>query len=100
MDHKFSEIDCHVTPLFNFFSGSTSTNAQCIGDYFSIGTYKCLNFSVALGCGSTVSENNTYFVSSSTTSGACTLKICECSDNICQVCPNPSNSTQIIVGRS
>jgi len=43
----------------------------------------CCTF--ALGCGSTVSENNTYFVSSSTTSGACTLKICECSDNICQL---------------
>ena len=27
MDHKFSEID-HVTPLFEFFSGRTSSNAQ------------------------------------------------------------------------
>merc|ERR1711936_42063 len=43
----------------------------------------CCTFT--LGCGSTVSENNTYFVSSGSTTGSCTLKICECSDNICQL---------------
>jgi len=37
------------------------------------------------GCGDTVSENNTYFESSGSEVGSCTVKICPCSDNICQL---------------
>ena len=41
---------------------------------------------VSLGCGATISENNSYFVSSgSSSSGDCRLKVCQCNDNICQV---------------
>ena len=44
-----------------------------------------LNFTVAIKCGTTVAENNTYFESGGSESGSCTVKICPCSDNICQV---------------
>ena len=40
---------------------------------------------VALNCGSTSTENNTYFESRGSESGSCRLKICPCNDNICQV---------------
>ena len=44
-------------------------------------------FKVSLGCGATISENNSYFVSSgSSSSGDCRLKVCQCNDDICQVC--------------
>ncbi len=55
---------------------------------------RCLTFegvtslfiSVSLGCGSTTSENMTYFESGSTVnSGACRAKICKCNSNICQM---------------
>ncbi|XP_059097580.1 uncharacterized protein LOC131891908 [Tigriopus californicus] len=36
-------------------------------------------------CGGTLSENGTYFESNGGETGACKLKICPCSDNICQV---------------
>lgn len=42
----------------------------------------CCSFSV--GCGSTVSENNTYFRSTSF-STPCVLTVCKCSTNICQL---------------
>ena len=46
-----------------------------------------LFFKVSLGCGATISENNSYFVSSgSSSSGDCRLKVCQCNDDICQVC--------------
>ena len=45
---------------------------------------KCL-FSVTIGCGQTSSENCTYFDSSSPTAGACSVTICPCSNDICQV---------------
>ena len=50
-------------------------------------------FSVALNCGQQSSENNTYFESKGTESGSCTLKICPCNDNICQVFLNPKKRT-------
>lgn len=40
---------------------------------------------VQKGCGDTSSENCTYFQSSGTEVGQCRLKICPCSDNICQL---------------
>jgi len=43
----------------------------------------CCTF--ALNCGQQSSENNTYFESKGTESGSCTLKICPCNDNICQL---------------
>ena len=70
---------CSVPGMYLYFIGIKVRNLKID---FNPG----LNFSVTLGCGSTVSENNTYFVSSGSTTGSCTLKICECSDNICQVC--------------
>ena len=42
-------------------------------------------FTVAIKCGTTVAENNTYFESGGSESGGCSVKICPCSDNICQV---------------
>ena len=41
--------------------------------------------SVTLGCGGTSSENCTYFQSGGQEVGQCRLKICPCSDNICQL---------------
>jgi len=43
----------------------------------------CCTF--ALNCGSTSTENNTYFESRGSESGSCRLKICPCNDNICQL---------------
>ena len=43
---------------------------------------------VSLGCGATSSENCTYFESTSnsgTNAGACRMKLCKCSPDICQV---------------
>ena len=41
---------------------------------------------VELGCGQTTYENCTYFVSSGTVdAGECRLRVCQCSDNICQL---------------
>ena len=36
-------------------------------------------------CGDTIAENNTYFESQGSEAGNCALKICPCSDNICQL---------------
>ena len=40
---------------------------------------------VQRSCGDTSSENCTYFQSSGTEVGQCRLKVCPCSDNICQL---------------
>ena len=41
---------------------------------------------VEYGCGSTTSENCSYFVSSSSVNaGQCRLRVCPCSDDICQM---------------
>ena len=40
---------------------------------------------VQLSCGQTSSENCTYFQSSTNEVGQCRIKICPCSDNICQL---------------
>ena len=41
---------------------------------------------VELGCGQTTYENCTYFVSAGTVdAGECRLRVCQCSDNICQL---------------
>ena len=44
-----------------------------------------LHFSVQLSCGGTSSENCTYFQSDGNEIGQCRIKICPCSDNICQL---------------
>ena len=41
--------------------------------------------SVTLGCGGTSAQNCTYFQSGGQEVGQCRLKICPCSDNICQL---------------
>ena len=52
-----------------------------------IKTRVLLTFLVVLGCGGTANQNCTYFQSSSTIqSGACSIKICKCNSDICQVC--------------
>jgi hypothetical protein len=45
------------------------------------------SFSVVLGCGSTIAENCTYFQSatSNQATGQCSVSICKCSSDICQV---------------
>eukprot|EP00095_Tigriopus_kingsejongensis_P011400 maker-scaffold68_size422247-snap-gene-3.21 protein:Tk11400 transcript:maker-scaffold68_size422247-snap-gene-3.21-mRNA-1 annotation:"hypothetical protein GUITHDRAFT_74010" len=58
------------------------------------------------GCGTTTSENCTYFESDGTSSGICTLKVCRCNDSICQLrldfdtfmISGPSTSTEIVAG--
>ena len=40
---------------------------------------------VTLSCGGISSENCTYFQSSGQEVGQCRIKICPCSDNICQL---------------
>lgn len=44
-----------------------------------------LTLSVQKSCGDTSSENCTYFQSSGSEVGQCRIKICPCSDNICQL---------------
>ncbi|XP_059081532.1 uncharacterized protein LOC131879276 [Tigriopus californicus] len=59
----------------------------------------CCIFSAT--CGQTTRENCTYFDSSTVSSGACSLEVCKCNDNICQlrldfnsfVIAGPSTST-------
>lgn len=56
------------------------------------------------GCGTTTSENCTYFESSNPSAGACVLEVCKCSSDICQlrldfnqfVITGPSSSTQSV----
>jgi len=43
----------------------------------------CCTFT--LSCGSSISENNTYWESGGSESGSCDVTICPCSDNICQL---------------
>ena len=43
----------------------------------------CCTFSAT--CGSSTSENCTYFESTGSESGSCSIDICRCSDNICQL---------------
>ncbi len=38
-----------------------------------------------MNCGDVTTENCTYFDSSSPRAGACSVMICPCNDNICQV---------------
>jgi len=58
----------------------------------------CCTFT--LGCGSKIAENNTYFQSSSTTvpGGQCSVTICECSTDVCQL--RLDFSTFVIAGPS
>lgn len=57
-----------------------------------------------MGCGGRSNQNCTYFTAAATAntqSGACTLKVCPCNSNICQVgaieSPRLNGSTQIII---
>ena len=63
------------------------------------------DYSLVIGrCGDTISQNNTYFESRGSESGSCTLKICKCSTNVCQLrldfetfqISGPSTSTQSV----
>ena len=38
---------------------------------------------LSLGCGATVTTNNTYFASSSGASSPCAAKVCKCSSSVC-----------------
>ena len=40
---------------------------------------------VVLGCGGTTNQNCTYFQSSAVAAGMCSIRICKCSTDICQV---------------
>lgn len=59
------------------------------------------------GCGAAIAENNTYFTTSSFTGGSsCSLKVCKCSTNVCQlrldfetfVLSDPVTATDITIG--
>jgi hypothetical protein len=41
--------------------------------------------SVSLNCGGSSSQNCTYFVSTGTEVGECTMSVCPCNNNICQL---------------
>ena len=60
---------------------------MCI--FWKYSSYDIFNLSyvtVEYGCGSTTSENCSYFVSSSSVNaGQCRLRVCPCSDDICQM---------------
>ena len=56
---------------------------RCYIDVFSFFDAFCV-FLVTLGCGSTSSENLTYFEVSNANEGQCTAKICK-QDGVCQV---------------
>ena len=43
------------------------------------------NLIVQVSCGESSSENCTYFISDGNEVGQCRIKICPCSDNICQL---------------
>ncbi|XP_059097889.1 uncharacterized protein LOC131892134 [Tigriopus californicus] len=49
----------------------------------ALGYGVCCTF--VLGCGSTSSQNCTYFESTGTEAGSCRMKICPCNGNICQL---------------
>ncbi|XP_059097890.1 uncharacterized protein LOC131892135 [Tigriopus californicus] len=49
----------------------------------ALGYGVCCTF--VLGCGSTSSQNCTYFESTGTEVGSCRMKVCPCNDNICQL---------------
>merc|ERR1711976_50925 len=73
----------------NGFNGTCYTSEECenrggsSGGSCGGGYGICCTFTV--GCGETSSENCTYFQSSGQEVGACRLKICPCSENICQL---------------
>ena len=70
---------------------------SCAGGYgvcctckFGLYIFNCIDFAaiiiaVQLSCGQMSSENCTYFQSSGSEVGQCRIKICPCSDNICQL---------------
>ena len=60
----------------------------CTCEYLVISMY--LNTSngliaVVVKCGTTTTENNTYFESGGSETGSCQINICKASTNICQV---------------
>ncbi len=61
-----------------------SYNFSAISKFF-IPVFAKKNISVTLTCGGTSSENCTYFDSSSPVAGGCSVTICPCNNNICQV---------------
>ena len=69
------EFAVHVSFLKNF-------TKKCF--FYKKNVYFCLL--VEYGCGRTTSENCSYFQSPGTVDkGECRLRICPCSDNICQI---------------
>ena len=71
----------HVRPVMEFAALVSLKIALFFTEFHGIFSF----FSVTSRCGATSSENCTYFESSGAESGACRLKICKCSSNICQV---------------
>lgn len=57
----------------------SGTNSGTCASGFGV----CCSFSVK--CGATTNQNNTYFSSTDTDTSPCTVKICPCSDDICQI---------------
>merc|ERR1712004_173186 len=43
----------------------------------------CCTFTV--GCGSTISQNSTYFAASDLADGACSARVCRCTTGVCQI---------------
>lgn len=84
---RFPNIGCNGSSSYNGTCYTASeclnkggTNAGSCANGFGV----CCTFT--LGCGSTISENCSYFVSSSSVlSGTCSATVCECSTDICQL---------------
>eukprot|EP00093_Oithona_nana_P004330 04330.XXX_134142_132652_1 [CDS] Oithona nana genome sequencing. len=98
------EAETKKGKILNFFTVVRFPNSVCAGDTLNGTCYSaeecssrggvqsgtcaggygvCCTFQ--RGCGAEASENCTYFQSSGTETGQCRLKICPCSDNICQL---------------
>ncbi|TRY80429.1 hypothetical protein TCAL_15494, partial [Tigriopus californicus] len=67
-------------------SAKSGTNSgSCAQGYGVCCTCKFLLNAVSATCGQTSNENCTYFESAGSEIGGCSLTICPCGDNICQV---------------
>ena len=95
-DASSSNGTCYSSEECSIRGGSSV--GSCAGGYgvcctckYTIYIISCMYsfifiFSVEYGCGRSTNENCSYFVSASTVdAGECRLKVCPCSEHICQI---------------
>lgn len=84
---RFPNIVCSGTSSYN---GTCYTSSECTNKGGTAAGSCASGFGVCctftLGCGAKISENNTYFVSSTSPgAGQCGVTICKCSTDICSI---------------